>query len=157
MSASYRHCDECGKRALSIATRCPGCGRELPNPAVPDHAGPDLGPLQSTPVVLGLLAILVALGGIRLKERSTEPDAREESAFSRAASNALLSVDPLSATPATAVADRPDTGRMLVARTWTNVRSRRSPKGELSAMLMPGDTRAGGLAQPGVVSGRARG
>ena len=138
MSASYRHCDECGKRALSIATRCPGCGRELPNPAVPDHSGLDLGPLQSTPVVLGLLAILVALGGIRLEERSAQPGAREESAFAPAALTALLSVDPLAATQPTAAA--PDTGRVLVARTWTHVRSRRSPKAELSAVLVPGDT-----------------
>jgi hypothetical protein len=138
MSASYRHCDECGKRALSIATRCPGCGRELPYPAVPDHSGLDLGPLQSTPLVLGLLAILVALGGIRLKDRTAQLAPREESAFARAASTALLSVDPLSATAVAPAAT--DTGRMLVARTWTHVRSRRSPKGELSAMLMPGDT-----------------
>jgi hypothetical protein len=141
MSASYRHCDECGKRALSIATRCPGCGRELPHPAVPDHSGLDLGPLQSAPVVLGLLVILVALGGIRLEGRLAQPAAGDESALATAASAALLSVDPLSATPRTALAPAAvDTGRVLVARTWTHVRSRRSPKGELSAMLMPGDT-----------------
>jgi hypothetical protein len=29
---------------------------------------------------------------------------------------------------------------VLVARTWTHVRSRRSPKAELSAVLLPGDT-----------------
>jgi hypothetical protein len=149
MSASYRHCDECGKRALSIATRCPGCGRELPNPAVPDHAGLDLGPLQSTPVVLGLLAILVALGGIRLKGRSAQSAGGEESALARAASTALLSVEPLAASTTTAIAPAAaDTGRVLVARTWTHVRSRRSPKAELSAVLMPGDTvRADSLRQ----------
>ena len=141
MSASYRHCDECGKRALSIATRCPGCGRELPHPAVPDHEGIDLGPFQSAPVVLGLLAILVALGGIRLEQRSEQPAGAEESAVAPAASAALLSVDPLASTPTITVARAvPDTGRMLVARTWTHVRNRRSPKAELSAVLMPGDT-----------------
>jgi hypothetical protein len=36
---------------------------------------------------------------------------------------------------------RPDvTGRLLVARTWTHVRDRRSVKGGLEAVLMPGDT-----------------
>jgi hypothetical protein len=141
MSASYRHCDECGKRALSIATRCPGCGRELPNPAVPDDSSLDLGPLRSAPVVLGLLAILVALGGIRLEERSARPAAGEESAVAPAASAALLSVEPLAAMSRTGVAPAAaDTGRVLVARTWTHVRSRRSPKAELSAVLMPGDT-----------------
>ena len=143
MSASYRHCDECGKRALSIATRCPGCGRALPNPAVPGHAGLDLGPLQSAPVVVGLLAILVSLGAIRL-ERSAQSAGGEESAVAPADSTARLSVDPLAATPRTAVAPvAADTGRMLVARTWTHVRSRRSPKAELSAVLTPGDTVVG--------------
>jgi hypothetical protein len=33
MSESYRQCVECGKRALSFATRCPGCGIALPDPA----------------------------------------------------------------------------------------------------------------------------
>ena len=41
MGGSYRQCTECGKRALSIATRCPGCGRGLPAPAGPED-GPRL-------------------------------------------------------------------------------------------------------------------
>ena len=149
MSASYRHCAECGKRALSIATRCPGCGRELPSPAVPDDRALDLGRLRSVPVVLGLLAILVALGGIRL-ERGVSAPAGEESSFVPPASPAPLSVEPLAATPAhstpsstaapAALAPTTDTSRVLVARSWTYVRSRRSRKAELSAVLMPGDT-----------------
>ena len=150
MSASYRHCAECGKRALSIATRCPGCGRELPSPAVPDYAAFDLGPLRSPPVIVGLLAIAVALGGIRLEQRaSAAAGAGEESSFvppAAAAAHAVepLAVEPLAATPtvrrpAVATAVR-DTSRVLVARTWTHVRSRRSPKAELSAVLLPGDT-----------------
>jgi hypothetical protein len=39
MGGSYRQCSACGKRALSIATRCPGCGRELDAPEVPEHGG----------------------------------------------------------------------------------------------------------------------
>ena len=33
-----RHCLSCGKTVLSIATRCPGCGAELP--AIPVHRPP---------------------------------------------------------------------------------------------------------------------
>ena len=119
--------------------RCPGCGRELPNSAVPDQPAVDLGRLHSVPVVLGLLTLLVVLAGIRSGKRPPQP-ADEESSFVGPASNAL-SVDPLAATPglATAAAAR-DTGRLLVAQTWTHVRSRRSPEAELSAVLMPGDT-----------------
>jgi hypothetical protein len=146
MSVSYRQCSECGKRALSIATRCPGCGRELPDPAVPDQPSVDLGYLRSVPVVLGLLTLVVVLAGIRSGKRHPQP-AGEESSFVAPASNAL-SVDPLAASPrlaapaaaATPAAPAEDTGRLLVARTWTHVRSRRSPRAELSAVLMPGDT-----------------
>ena len=43
MSGSYRQCVECGKRALRFATRCPGCGIDLPNPAPFEaEAGPEL-------------------------------------------------------------------------------------------------------------------
>ena len=140
MSGSYRQCSECGKRALSIATRCPGCGRALPEPAVPDQPAVDLGRLRSVPVVLGLLTLVVVLMGIRVGKRPPQP-ADEESSFVAPAATAPLAVDPLAATPRL---DRPaaaaDTGRVLVARTWTHVRSRRSPKAELSAVLMPGDT-----------------
>ena len=143
MSGSYRQCSECGKRALSIATRCPGCGRELPDPAVPDQPAVDLGHLRSVPVVLGLLTLVVVLAGIRSGKRHPQP-AGEESSFLAPASNAL-SIDPLAAsprlaTPEAAAAPAEDTGRVLVARTWTHVRSRRSPKAELSAVLTPGDT-----------------
>jgi hypothetical protein len=140
MSGSYRQCSQCGKRALSIATRCPGCGRELPEPAVPDQPAVDLGHLRSVPVVLGLLTLVVALMGIRLGKGPPQP-ASEESSFVPATTAALV-VDPLAATPRL---DRPaaaaaSTGRLLVARSWTHVRARRSREAELSAVLTPGDT-----------------
>ena len=140
MSGSYRQCSQCGKRALSIATRCPGCGRELPEPAVPDQPAVDLGHLRSVPVVLGLLTLVVALAGIRSGKRSPQP-AGEESSFVAPVATAPLAVEPLAATPRLAPpAAAADTGRLLVARTWTHVRIRRSPKAELSAVLTPGDT-----------------
>jgi hypothetical protein len=143
MSGSYRQCSQCGKRALSIATRCPGCGRELPEPAVPDQPAVDLGRLRSVPVVLGLLTLIVVLMGIRVGKRPPQP-AGEESSFVAPAATAPLAVDPLAATPRldrpAAAAPAADTGRLLVARSWTHVRIRRSREAELSAVLMPGDT-----------------
>ena len=143
MSGSYRQCSECGKRALSIATRCPGCGRELPDPAVPDQPAIDLGQLRSVPVILGMLTLIVVLGGIRVGKQPPQP-AGEESSFVAPAAPARLAVDPLAATPRVdrpaAAAPAPDTARLLVARSWTRVRIRPSPKAELSAMLTPGDT-----------------
>jgi hypothetical protein len=142
MSGSYRQCSQCGKRALSIATRCPGCGRELPEPAVPDEPALDLGHLRSVPVVLGLLTLIVVLMGIRVGKRFPQPPS-EESSFVPATTAALV-VDPLAATPrldrSAAAAPAADTGRLLVARSWTHVRIRRSPEAELTAVLTPGDT-----------------
>ena len=43
MAGSYRQCDTCGKRALSIAIRCPGCGREFPAKIVQNYGGLELG------------------------------------------------------------------------------------------------------------------
>jgi hypothetical protein len=138
MSGSYRQCLECGKRALSIATRCPGCGRELPAPAVPAQPAVDLGRLRSVPVVLGLLTLVVMLAAIRSGKHSPRL-AGEESSFVPLATAAPLAVDPLAATPRLA-APAAEPGRLLVVRTWTHVRSRRSPNAELSAVLTPGDT-----------------
>ena len=62
MARSYRQC-ECGKRALSIATRCPACGRELVAPPVREEsAGLDLGRLVPARALgWGLAAAVVVL------------------------------------------------------------------------------------------------
>jgi hypothetical protein len=169
MSGSYRQCSECGKRALSIATRCPGCGRELPRPSHPGRRSLDLGRFLTVPAMLGVLAAGAVLAASwEARRRSAIP---EESSFvaggprgespaepAREVPSPLASA-PLAATPrldpATggrgsarspasptrpAVSIAADTGYLLVARTWTHVRNRRSVKGGLEAVLMPGDT-----------------
>jgi hypothetical protein len=188
MSGSYRQCSECGKRALSIATRCPGCGRELPSPEAPDHRSLDLGRFVTTPALLGLLAAgAVVASGLESWRRTRGP--AEESSLLVGAHQSATSVEPspdpspeavlkagpegpaplasvpLAATlrraganldslprtgghavtlpmarPGSSPASTPDIGRLLVARTWTHVRNRRSPQGGLEAVLMPGDT-----------------
>jgi hypothetical protein len=108
---------------------------------VPDQPSIDLGQLRSVPAILALLVLIVLLAGIRPGTRQPQP-ADEESSFVPPATPAPLAVDPMAATPRV---DRPaaastDTSRVLVARTWTHVRTRRSPGAELSAVLTPGDT-----------------
>ena len=134
MSGSYRECSECGKRALSIATRCPGCGRELPAPAQPRH-GWAFDPGRYLPLlgVVAALAIGIQLARAAAKRAEPAPVGVESSSVA-----AIARVDTLSAA-ASPVAGPPP-GTLLVARSWTHVRARRSVSGEVEAVLLPGDT-----------------
>jgi hypothetical protein len=147
MGGSYRQCSECGKRALSIATRCPGCGRELEPQAAPKtrpvlEVGRYLPPGVVAVVVLAAVVLVVEFGGDRLSSDSARSSAAagstgtdsiagsSEVAYAMGATAQLDSAS-VEATPA---------GGTLVAKTWTNVRQSRSRRGELAAVLSPGDT-----------------
>ena len=144
MGASYRQCSQCGKRALSIATRCPGCGRELEPLATAEtrptlEVGRYLPPGVLAALVLAAIVLVVEFGGERLPSDSPDPSGSapgdsiatsSEVAYALGAS-ALLDSAGVEATPA---------GGVLVARTWTNVRRSRSRRAELEAVLTPGDT-----------------
>ena len=145
MGGSYRQCPECGKRALSIATRCPGCGRELPNPAVP-KGGPDLDLRRFlTPgVVAGVLATAAVVAATGLGRAGRPPEQQSsvmadsipgysEGAYAMGAT-AQLDTASAAGLPAESV------GELLVAPTWTHVRKSRSKRADLEAVLMPGDT-----------------
>jgi hypothetical protein len=144
MGGSYKQCIECGKRALSIATRCPGCGRELPAPAVP-MGGPalELGRFLSPGVVVGILAAAAVLTAARLVRTSRPPE--EQSSFVAAdiaAAEVAYAMEAPSrlGTASAAALPTESAGELLVARTWTNVRKSRSKGADLEAVLMPGDT-----------------
>ena len=144
MSGSYRQCGECGKRALSIATRCPGCGREL-DPQVPREARPavEVGRYlpQGVAVAVAVVAVVLAFefggdgfpSGSPTKARPAPADSITEPSEVAYALGATTPLDTagVEATPA---------GGILVARTWTNVRRSRSRRGELEAVLTPGDS-----------------
>lgn len=145
MGGSYRQCTECGKRALSIATRCPGCGREFPAPAAPDGGGAGrLGRLV-TPRAAAILAVVAVLALARFGP--TRPSQDQPAAFIAAESVADFSevgfakgtTAPLETAAAGA---RPGASgpELHVSRSWTNVRRSRSAKAPLEAMLLPGDT-----------------
>lgn len=128
MGGSYRLCTECGKRALSIATRCPGCGRELPAPAVPE-SGSSVSPGM---VAWGLaVAAVLAAAGLLRNGQSAEPPPT----VAPPDSIALASEVAYAAVPGPESA-----GELHVARTWINVRKARSRRAELEALLLPGDT-----------------
>ena len=146
MGGSYKQCLQCGKRALSIATRCPGCGQEFPAPELPQDRGiRELGRFLTPGTLVGIFA-LIAIFTVGRLGRIGQPE-EELSAFAPAESVADFSeVESSTATTAPLDSARIATlaaasaGEVLVARDWTNVRTSRSVGGALEAMLMPGDT-----------------
>lgn len=127
MGGSYKQCIECGKRALSIATRCPGCGSEFPAAAVPAGGGARELRVYVTP--RGLAAVVAVVAVLA--------SARLGADFSDVASSSATTA-PLETARVEAPAE--SVGELLVARGWTNVRKSRSVSGAIEAMLMPGDT-----------------
>jgi hypothetical protein len=141
MGGSYRQCSECGKRALSIATRCPGCGRELepqvtPKPRPGMEVGRYLPQGVIAAVALAVVVLAVEFGGESLSPDSTPAPAGPAAADSSEVAYALGATAQLD----TASVEATPAGGMLVAKTWTNVRRSRSRRAELEAVLSPGDT-----------------
>lgn len=147
MGGSYKQCDQCGKRALSIATRCPGCGREYPSPVEPEGRPAlnlDLDRFVSPSAVAGVILVAIVLTAAELGQTSQPLDqppsfsaadtavGYSEAAYAMAAG--ALDSASAAATPAAGV------GELLVSRSWTNVRKARSTRADLEAVLTPGDT-----------------
>ena len=143
MGGSYRRqCDACGKHALSIAIRCPGCGRELPANQVPKGGeGLDLRRFLTPQGVGALLAVVAVLVSATLG-RAGEPVEKKvevQSSMRRGVESSVARPAPLDTARVAALPAEGGSG-LRVARTWTNVRKSRSARGPLKAMLMPGDT-----------------
>jgi hypothetical protein len=146
MGGSYKQCSQCGKRALSVATRCPGCGGEFPpEPGRRSSPGADFGRFLPLVALAGLLVVGALSRAI--VGRTSRPAAPEESSSLAATSReetSSVAAAPKLASPPRAPAPSTHTAapepRQLIARTWTKVRNRRSTKGELEAVLLPGDT-----------------
>lgn len=141
MGGSYRQCSECGKRALSIATRCPGCGREL-EPQVTSETRPAVEVGRYFPQgVVAAIALAAVILAVELGGESLSPDSTPGSADSAATDSSEVAY-ALGATAQldTASVEATPAGGMLVAKTWTNVRRSRSRRAELEAVLSPGDT-----------------
>ena len=133
MAGSYRQCEACGKRALSIAIRCPGCGREFPAKIVPKAGGLELGRFIGRKSVAALLAIVTVLVSSRLG-RARQPTEVKAAVESSMVSTGRLDTARVAALPA-------ERGNELrVARGWINVRKSRTVSAPLEAVLTPGDT-----------------
>lgn len=145
MGGSYKQCGECGKRALAIATRCPGCGRELLAPAVREvDPSLDLRRFLSPRVVGGIIATTAVLTAAELA-RSSRP-LEQQSSFVHDSTSAFSEIPYTTAaaarldTATTVALPAASAGEVLVARTWTNVRKSRSKRAGVEAVLLPRDT-----------------
>jgi hypothetical protein len=133
MGGSYKQCDACGKRALSIAIRCPGCGHEFPANQVPQGAGgPDLGRFVTPKAVAAVLAFVAVLGS------TVQPGKEKAAVESSMARTGPVDTVRAAALPAALPAE--SVSELLVARGWTHVRRSRSVRAPVEAVLTPGDT-----------------
>jgi hypothetical protein len=142
MSGSYRQCVECGKRALSIATRCPACGCERLISAQERRPPGALGRFFPG-VVAAVLAAAAILTVARLSQTNGTPNQRSSVAAADSMPSAVLGYIPAATAPldTASVAALPaaTAGELRVTRTWTNVRKSRSRNADVKAVLLPGD------------------
>ena len=130
MSGTYLQCSECGKRALSVATRCPQCGHEFPSrPLAPARRPLDLRRYLAVLAVAGVAAALIVLV-VAVIGRIRKTPAQHPTPVAAAGPDTTIGA----ASPTAGPVER------RFARTWTNVRTRRSPAGDIAAVLLPGDT-----------------
>ena len=137
MARTYRECPACGKRSLSIATRCPGCGQEFPSQPVRWQGPLDAGRRRKVPALALVLPLVVGVLGLFVWRGV----ARHQGARV-AAAEAPVALDTARAAASPAMPDSAPSADAVprLARTWTKVHERRSPKSDVVAVLLPGDT-----------------
>jgi hypothetical protein len=140
MAKTDRVCPACGKHALSIATRCPGCGQEFPTQPLRWQASPDTRRRPPLPAVIVILLLAVGLFTLVMRRSTARGLEVGVSGPVRAESPIALDSARAAATPV-----MPDSAPSAGAvrrhtRTWTKVHDRRSTKADVVAVLLPGDS-----------------
>ena len=151
ITTTYMECPQCGRKALSVATRCPHCGVAFPSrPLALSAPGSRLDRLRPVLVVAGILilaAVLLAVVLPRLGSKAATPTlatppgaVATNSAVQGAASDVIAPVHPpaVSSASVTPTAPRPLPKRF--ARTWVNVRGGRGRATPAVRVLNPGDS-----------------
>ena len=163
MGGSYRKCDACGKRALSIAIRCPGCGREFPAREVPKGGGLELGRFLTPKGVAAFLAFGAMVVSASVARTSQYGEEKAETVSSMASTgpvetaravvlptgqpgeekpevdSSMARTGPLETARVAAMPAESGSG-LRIAQSWTDVRKSRSVRAPLEAVLTPGDT-----------------
>ncbi len=164
ITTTYMQCPQCGRKALSVATRCPHCGVAFPSRPLQRSAPGDrralLRPVLAVSGVLVLGALLaVVLPRLASKAaipargalpRETSPILSEPGGATSAdaavegvrsggdAAPQATALRAVATAPVGPAAAGPPTRR--VARTWVNVRGGRSRGAPVVLVLNPGDT-----------------
>jgi hypothetical protein len=162
ITTTYMECPQCGRKALSVATRCPHCGVAFPSKplqrSAPGHRLDRLRPALAVGGVLILGVVLLAVVLPRLGSKAAAPAqgtpsgetspslptppgaVAADSTIAGSASDRVAPVQPpaVSAAPVTPASPSPPARRY--ARTWVNVRAARSRAAPAVRVLNPGDT-----------------
>jgi ribosomal protein L37E len=141
---AYMECPQCGRKALSVATRCPHCGVAFPSKplrrSAPGYRLERLRPVLAVGGVLLLGAVLLAVVMPRLGSKAAVPPPGAASGET----SPTLAAAPPGAMPADSTGEAaPAPASPLarrVARTWVNVRDARGLAGPALRVLNPGDT-----------------
>ena len=142
MSTTYRECPECGKRALSVATRCTQCGAEFPARPLP-RPGEGLDARRSGPrgrlIGLALLAAAaVAVGLVRGHRGATV--AGPEQPAARGVTAPAPTTGAIDSIAAARAVGQPETGVPRVVINWANIRQSRARSSPAVGRLEPGDS-----------------
>jgi hypothetical protein len=140
MAKADRECPACGKRALSIATRCPGCGHEFPTQPIRWQTSPD--PRRRPPLPAVIVILLLAVGLFTLVMRRSTARDLEAGVSGAVRAGAPIALDSSRAAASPVMPDSAPSAEAVPrrTRTWTKVHARRSVKAEVVAVLLPGDT-----------------
>lgn len=138
ITMTYMECPQCGRKALSVATRCPHCGVAFPSqPLRRPTSSHRLDRLRLVLAVGGVLVVGAALLAVVVRRLGSKPaaPARETPSVDTSQARAALPA----AVPADSTAEGVAPLPKRFARTWVNVRSARGRAAPAVRVLDPGD------------------
>jgi hypothetical protein len=150
ITTTYMECPQCGRKALSVATRCPHCGVACPSRplqrSAPDDRLARLRPMLAVGGVLVLGAVLLAVVVPHLGSKAAAPTlatppgaVATDSTVQDSASDGIAPVQPPAASSAAVTPAAPSPLARRFARTWVNVRGGRGRATEAVRVLNPGE------------------
>jgi hypothetical protein len=161
ITMTYMECPQCGRKALSVATRCPHCGVAFPSKplqgSAPGYRLDRMRPVLAVGGVLALGAVLLTVVLPRLASKPAAPaggaSASETTPTHATLPRAVSADSPVAADPSDAVTTvqppavpsapisptPPSPPAKRFARTWVNVRGGRGRATPTVRVLNPGD------------------
>ena len=161
ITMTYMECPQCGRKALSVATRCPHCGVAFPSRplqrSAPGYQLDRLWPVLAVGGVLVMGAVLLTVVLPRLESKAAAPAqgassgetgptlatppgaVPADSVVERDPSDAVAPVQPPAASSASVTPTPPGPLTRRFARTWVNVRGSRGRAAPAVRVLDPGE------------------